>query len=244
MARKQRGKVIRGTSGAEERSAFAFRPRASSKWTWKGPATLWGGAIIVGLTVGLAPSLSSGAAESDWPTGAIRWNEVQDPPGAALTLEDEAWMARGAPWSEVRSARGAPMEDTGRGQLVRVSETAAPTNGLRASFSYCHSGGGRNCVVDGDTIWLEGQKVRLADIDAPETHDPRCPEEKALGDQATRRLQQLLNAGSVTLSSYERDEDRYGRKLRIVLVDGTSAGDTLVSEGLARPYAGGRRPWC
>ena len=37
---------------------------------------------------------------------------------------------------------------------------------------------------------------------------------------------------------------RYGRKLRVVLVNGQSIGDTLVSEGLARWYAGGRRPWC
>ena len=33
-------------------------------------------------------------------------------------------------------------------------------------------------------------------------------------------------------------------KLRIVLVNGESVGDTLVSEGLARYYGNGRRPWC
>lgn len=108
----------------------------------------------------------------------------------------------------------------------------------------CHTGGGYNCVVDGDTIWLNGQKIRIADIDAPETHEPRCQAEQALGDRATRRLQQLLESGTITLATIDRDEDRYGRKLRLVLVDGKSVGDTLVSEGLARWYAGGRRPWC
>ena len=39
-------------------------------------------------------------------------------------------------------------------------------------------------------------------------------------------------------------KDRYGRKLRIVEVNGVSVGDTLVREGLARWYEGGRRPWC
>jgi len=58
------------------------------------------------------------------------------------------------------------------------------------------------------------------------------------------RLQQLLNHGTVSLQPINRDEDRYGRKLRIVLVNGTSVGDTLVGEGLARWYAGGRRHWC
>jgi endonuclease YncB( thermonuclease family) len=99
-------------------------------------------------------------------------------------------------------------------------------------------------VVDGDTIWLGGQKIRVADIDAPETHPARCSREAELGDRATRRLQQLLNGGAVSLAAIDRDQDRYGRKLRIVLVDGRSVGDRLVDEGLARHYAGGRRPWC
>lgn len=115
---------------------------------------------------------------------------------------------------------------------------------LNASFGSCHVGGGRNCVVDGDTLWIEGVKVRVADIDAPETHDYKCASEKALGDRATARLRQLVNSGTVTLAPIDRDEDRYGRKLRIVMVDGESVGETLVGEGLARWYEGGREPWC
>ena len=114
----------------------------------------------------------------------------------------------------------------------------------RFQFSLCHTGGGYNCVVDGDTIWFKGQNIRVADIDAPETHEPRCASEKTLGDRATVRLQQLVNGGQVSLQSIDRDTDRYGRKLRLVMVDGESVGDTLVSEGLARWYAGGKRPWC
>ena len=30
----------------------------------------------------------------------------------------------------------------------------------------------RTCVVDGDTIWLEGVKIRIADIDTPEISQP------------------------------------------------------------------------
>ena len=86
--------------------------------------------------------------------------------------------------------------------------------------------------------------MRVADIDAPETHEYRCPEEKALGDRAAQRLIQLVNSGPVTLQPIDRDEDVYARKLRIVIVNGMSVGDTLVSEGLARYYDGGRKPWC
>jgi endonuclease YncB( thermonuclease family) len=41
-----------------------------------------------------------------------------------------------------------------------------------------------------------------------------------------------------------RDEDRYGRKLRIVTRGGRSLGDVLVAEGLARTWTGRREPWC
>ena len=113
-----------------------------------------------------------------------------------------------------------------------------------ASFGLCHSGGGTNCVVDGDTIWYRGTKIRISDIDTPETHQPRCAAEAELGATATQRMHQLINAGPFTLQSIDRDQDRYGRKLRIVTRGGESLGDILVSEGLARYYEGGRRSWC
>lgn len=112
------------------------------------------------------------------------------------------------------------------------------------SFGLCVWGGGENCVVDGDTFYLDGAKIRIAGIDAPETHDYKCPSEKALGDRATERLQQLLNSGPLALSSIDRDEDVYGRKLRNVAVGGADVGDTLISDGLAREYLGHKMSWC
>jgi micrococcal nuclease len=115
---------------------------------------------------------------------------------------------------------------------------------LSARFGLCHSGGGTNCVVDGDTFWFQGEKYRIADIDTPETHPARCAEEAALGEAATDRLQQWLNDGAFTLESAGRDADRYGRKLRVPTRGGESVGTVLVDEGLARPWEGRRRPWC
>lgn len=99
-------------------------------------------------------------------------------------------------------------------------------------------------MVDGDTFYWCRDKIRVADIDTPETHPPRCPQEARLGEAATLRMQALLNAGPFTLDATTRDEDRSGRKLRVVMRDGESLGDRLVAEGLARPYGGGRRSWC
>ena len=126
----------------------------------------------------------------------------------------------------------------------RNPATATADAPIATHFSLCHTGGGTNCVVDGDTFWIGGEKVRVADIDAPETHPPRCAYEADLGDRATLRLQELLNAGAVTLAPADRDTDRYGRLLRIVERDGHSLGDQLVAEGLARPWTGRRLPWC
>jgi micrococcal nuclease len=119
-----------------------------------------------------------------------------------------------------------------------------PPSVIDTQFGLCFTGGRQNCVVDGDTFWMAGEKIRIADIDTPETHPSRCALEADLGGKATLRLQALLNAGPVTLASADRDTDRYGRKLRIVERGGQSLGDTLVAEGLARPWTGRRRPWC
>lgn len=100
-------------------------------------------------------------------------------------------------------------------------------------------------VIDGDTFDYAGTRVRIADIDTPEVNG-RCAYETELAAQATQRLGDLLGQGEFELRPVRdgRDEDRYGRKLRIVTRDGRSVGDTLVSEGLARTWSGRREPWC
>ena len=48
-------------------------------------------------------------------------------------------------------------------------------------------------VVDGDTIWYRHQKIRIADINAPEVSEPQCDAELDLGEKASERLIALLN---------------------------------------------------
>jgi endonuclease YncB( thermonuclease family) len=115
---------------------------------------------------------------------------------------------------------------------------------LAAAFTLCGSGPRINCVVDGDTFWAAGEKVRLADINAPETHEAGCPAERTLGQAATRRLIALLNAGPFTLEIEGRAMDRYGRSLRVAKRGGRSIGQQLVREGLAEPWRGRRGDWC
>lgn len=99
-------------------------------------------------------------------------------------------------------------------------------------------------VIDGDTFDHGGVRIRIADIDTPEVQG-RCPFETALAARATARMRALLAAGPFELHPVNgRDEDRYGRKLRIVTRGGRSLGDRLVAEGLARTWSGRREPWC
>ena len=118
-------------------------------------------------------------------------------------------------------------------------------------FSRCGPGRSHACVVDGDTFKLGQRKVRIIGIDAPETHPARCPEEARLGEQATAKLQELLNQGPFEMvAPVYGSRDRYGRDLRSIrrtLADGgtQSIADEMRESGLAQRYLGGLRPgWC
>lgn len=113
-----------------------------------------------------------------------------------------------------------------------------------ARFALCDETSRVNCVVDGDTIWFRSEKIRIADIDAPEIFSPHCRDERSIGEASRDRLLELLNGGSFTLVAGWRDTDRFGRKLRTVTRHGRSLGEMLVQEGLARRWHGPRRDWC
>lgn len=115
---------------------------------------------------------------------------------------------------------------------------------LGARFTLCDGPVRANCVVDGDTFWFRGEKIRIADINAPEISEPRCDAERQVGEIARDRLLAMLNDGAFSLTAGWRDEDRYGRKLRTVWRSGESIGEQLVAEGLAARWIQPRRNWC
>lgn len=137
-----------------------------------------------------------------------------------------------------------PYAESRRSRAILEAQEGPPPPALPASESWPIRGGGVR-VIDGDTFVYAGTRIRIADIDTPEVRG-RCPEESALAARATRRLNGLLAQGPFEFHSLPsgRDEDRYGRKLRIVTRGGQSLGDVLVAEGLARTWSGRREPWC
>ena len=103
-------------------------------------------------------------------------------------------------------------------------------------------------VVDGDTIdvdidlgfsiILEKQRLRLAGIDTPESRT-RNKAEKALGLAAKERLKALCG-DEVFIQSLGRG--KYGRILAVPYThEGTNICETLIKEGHAVEYTGGKK---
>lgn len=104
-------------------------------------------------------------------------------------------------------------------------------------------------VIDGDTVhlWCPGtgaERARLTGFDAPELFSPQCAAEASQAVAATWALRRTLwSAREVTARRH--GTDRYGRALVDLRADGVPVGRRLITEGLARPYHGGRRAgWC
>ncbi|NBC37869.1 thermonuclease family protein [Novosphingobium sp. FSY-8] len=128
-----------------------------------------------------------------------------------------------------------------------VSGTVKPgvSDREQAQFVLCKRSSLDACVVDGDTIHYQGLKIRIADINTPETRQAQCDYEQDLGNKAKLRLVELLNAGAFSVEMPSgRATDKYGRALRVITRGGVSLGDVLVNEGLAERWTGRRRDWC
>lgn len=187
----------------------------------------------------------------EWPTGfGIAWpaGHLRVPGGWSKAADAAKAEASSAAAAAAGAATSAGAAATATGALATAAAAASALSGgkpVSARFTICGHAKRIDCMVDGDTFWMAGTKIRIADIDTPETHPPRCAREARLGEAATVKMQALLNAGPFTLVPIKRDVDRYGRKLRLVERDGKSLGAELVRHGLARNYGGGKRsPWC
>lgn len=77
-------------------------------------------------------------------------------------------------------------------------------------------------VVDGDTIRVGGERIRLRGIDTPEMSELQGP-------AAKQRLTELLRSGSIRIEPHGRDV--YNRLLADVFVNGQNVADTLLAEG-------------
>jgi endonuclease YncB( thermonuclease family) len=116
-------------------------------------------------------------------------------------------------------------------------------------------------VLDGDTIRHQGFTVRLVGFNAPETgRRAACEAERSLGQQATRRLSDLVRTGTLDFQfvacscppgTEGTQQCNYGRRCGTLKVNGRDVGAILIAERLAVPFKCGAtrcpatpRPWC
>jgi endonuclease YncB( thermonuclease family) len=91
-------------------------------------------------------------------------------------------------------------------------------------------------VIDGDTIELAGERVRLHGIDTPEARQ-LCEAEGAeyrCGDMATAYLAGLTQGNQVSCQGAKRD--RYKRLIAVCYVGGNDLSAALVRAGWAVAY--------
>ncbi len=106
-------------------------------------------------------------------------------------------------------------------------------------------------VVDGDTVEVDGEKIRLIGVDTPESSQNNelfrdvgkmrgicTPEELvAMGKEATRAIRRLAEGRGCWLEFEQERTDMYGRALAYVhLEDGSILNELVLSEGYGKVY--------
>lgn len=80
-------------------------------------------------------------------------------------------------------------------------------------------------TIDGDTLRIGTERIRLRGINAPELNEPG-------GEAARQRLEQLLRDGPIRIIPY--GQDVYGRTIADVFVNGRNVVEVLRQEGYAK----------
>jgi micrococcal nuclease len=125
--------------------------------------------------------------------------------------------------------------------IFTVSHSDPAADARAAQFNQCYNAQGPNCVLDGGTIYVGGERVEIAGMDAPGIADARCDKEHDRGVEAATQLALLLNSGPVTMGTPFPDQS--GRTVRRVEVKGRDVALKMISLDVAHE-AGSGLTWC
>ena len=107
---------------------------------------------------------------------------------------------------------------------------------LVATPAMAETRSGSAIVIDGDTLEIQGKRIRLFGIDAPEATQLcyRGAESWACGEAAARELRGLIGTSDLTCTGHEIDQ--FGRLLAVCTVAGIDLGKLMVAQGWAMAF--------
>ena len=108
--------------------------------------------------------------------------------------------------------------------------------GLVAMPTSAETRAGPATVIDGDTLEVDGRRIRLFGIDAPELSQScdRDGERWACGQASADELQGMI--GAYPLSCTGDEEDTFGRLVAVCTVSGIDVGRQMVADGWATAF--------
>lgn len=146
--------------------------------------------------------------------------------------EDRAGqIVNGRPWPNVRAVTR--VRGIGQARLRGIEAQGVACVESAASADMRETIDGLARVLDGDTLELAGERVRLIGIDAPEGRQlcQRGDREWACGDDAAAALDEMIAGMEVRCDVLGRD--RWGRALALCFADGVELNREMVREGWA-----------
>lgn len=103
----------------------------------------------------------------------------------------------------------------------------------------------RLTVIDGDTLRLGRERLRIENLDAPDIGaHARCDLERARGNAARAYAQRLVSRTIWFEIVPTGRRDRYGRLVVRVLFDGQDFGNAMIEAGHGRAWRGRSSDWC
>lgn len=108
---------------------------------------------------------------------------------------------------------------------------------LSAGTGYAEEVAGRASVIDGDTIEIRGQRIRLFGIDAPESGqfcEDTSNTKYRCGQRSALALDAMLRGRIV--HCVDRGRDRYDRMIAVCRSDYGDVAEAMVLTGMALAY--------
>ena len=123
--------------------------------------------------------------------------------------------------------------------------SAFPADFTNVTYHHCYDGDTCTFIIQGiHPLFGEKISVRITGIDTPEIRG-KCEQEKALAKEARDVVRGILEkAHQINLLDEERG--KYFRIVAKVVAVGKDIGQTLIDQGMAVEYDGGKKTkdWC